>query len=263
MARHRQSTEKSKRDRELEELRIALEQERRRSAKLSREVATLKRELRALTAETPDRDRPIRHIRRRARREERLRMDAVYRAANYRKGSFLTYLWDTITSSLPVRIISELWMYLRRLRVVSVILTMLPVVGAVAVLTVLSAAALPFLLIGTATLALIGWMRSRRMNHIMSEKLAGKHIRVFIPPRAMPLDTRSFMARSARSMVDDDTAILIVSPYLISSRGVGGKGAYFTARAESEGVYIVRRHYYFILRRRVLDSLGGALTIVY
>ena len=38
---------------------------------------------------------------------------------------------------------------------------------------------------------------------------------------------------------------------------------YFTARQEGNDLYIVRCHYYFILRRRVLDVLDPHMTVIY
>ena len=35
------------------------------------------------------------------------------------------------------------------------------------------------------------------------------------------------------------------------------------ARREAENLYVVRRHYFFTLRRRVLDRLDGEITVVY
>ena len=64
-------------------------------------------------------------------------------------------------------------------------------------------------------------------------------------------------------MAADGVAVLVVSPYPLSSRGLGGKGGFFTARREAEGLYLVRRHYFFMLRKRVLDALEQDITVVY
>ena len=58
-------------------------------------------------------------------------------------------------------------------------------------------------------------------------------------------------------------AVLVVSPYPVSPRGLGGKGSFFTARKEAEGIYLVRRHYFFMLRKRVLDAMGQNITMIY
>ena len=45
--------------------------------------------------------------------------------------------------------------------------------------------------------------------------------------------------------------VIIVSPYLISARGDGGRGGYSSLRRERENVYIIRRRMYFVIRRRL------------
>ncbi len=245
-----------------------LEAERRHSAALERELAAIKRELQ--DAEDADRDRPWRQLRRRrqmdgrTRTEEKLREGASRRAQHYRKGSFVRYSWESVMDSLPVRVLSQLWTYLRRLRVVRLVLTLVPAVGAVVLVTLLSAAALPFFLVGTAVLGLLGWLRSRRMNHILRRELEGRHLRVFVPSRGAALTDGSFLERQAHAMtLEGQVAVLIVSPYLVSRRGMGGRGGYFTARKEADNLFMVRRHYFFILRKRVLDVVDPDMTVIY
>ena len=62
---------------------------------------------------------------------------------------------------------------------------------------------------------------------------------------------------------EEGVAVLVVSPYLISRRGLGGTGGFLTARKEGEEVFLLRRHYYFLMRQRVLDSFAGEVTVVY
>ncbi len=267
----RGGTQKSRRDQEIERLRRELERERRHSAKLEREVSALRRELQEMEAE--DRDNPFRRLkqmkRERGRTDEKMRSSAALRASHYRKGSYLRYLFETVAESFPVQVISQLVLYLRRLRVVRMVVTIVLAVGAVVLVSVLSAAALPFLLVGTAVLFLLAWLQSRHMNDKLKEALAGRHIRVLVPERGVGLirrgeTERSFFIRQAVAMAaEEGVAVLVISPYLLSGRGLGGKGAFFTARREETDVYLVRRHYYFILRRRVLDVVDPRMTVIY
>ncbi len=251
------------RDREIARLRQSLEAERRHAAELEREVAALREELRRRPADA--RDKPLRRLRRRARYEDRLRDAASRRAQNYRRGSFLRYLFEAMMDSLPVQVIAQLLHYLRRLRVFNLILALVLAVGAVILVTVLSAAALPFLLFGTATLGILAWMRSRRMNAILREALDGRHIRVLVTPsRNVKLGENSFFVRQARAMAQEEgVAVIVVSPYIFSRKGLGGRGRYFTAREEAPALYLVRRHYFFVLRKRVLDVVDADMTVIY
>ncbi len=258
----RTGTRKAKRDREIAFLRRRLEAERRHSAKLERQVASLKQELQECRAY--DTDNPLRRIRHRPSTEERHREAAAKRAFRYRNGSYVRYLWDALTDSFLLRMASRLFAYLRRLRVVNMIITIALAIGAVAVVTVVSAAVLPFLLVGTLGLAMLAALRSRRMNVILRRELNDRHIRVIVLPRGAAQASDSFSARQARAMAgEENVAVVVITPYLLSTRGFGGHGQFFTARRECSDLYLVRRHYYFILRRRVLDVVDTNMTVIY
>ncbi|MBP3667661.1 MAG: hypothetical protein J6K29_11515 [Clostridia bacterium] len=253
----------NRKDREIARLRRELAAERRENARLERELSDLRRELQAHRLE----DKPLTRLKRKTKgthKEERLLEEANRRAHHYRKRSFLRYLWESVMESAPVAVIAKLWQYVRRVRVVQIILSLVLAVGAVVTVAILSAAALPFLFFGTALLTLLAVMRSRRMNRLLEKELTNHRIRILVPPRGASLSLGSFFIRSARSMASErGVAVLVVTPYLVSPRGLGGKGFFFTARRETEGLYLVRRHYFFLLRRRVLDALEGDVTVVY
>ncbi len=224
-------------------------------------MATLQKELREIPTEG---ETPLQSLCRRRTREEKLRDGAAGRAQRYRKSSFVRYLFDSLTESLPLQILSQLFHYLRRLRVVQLVLTLALAVGAVLVVTVVSAAVLPFLIIGTGLLAILAAMRSRRMNARMRVALAGRHLRVLFPPKGIRLHKDAYFIRHARAMAaEPGVAVIVVSPYFFSTRGLGGRGAYFTARQEGEELFLVRKHYYFFLRRAVLDVVDRDMTVIY
>ncbi len=257
-----QSAAKGHKDREIARLRRELAEERRHTAQLERQVSALKKELQISLAR--DEDSPWRRLRHRPRPEDQLRETAARRAHRYRKGSYLRYLWEAIMESWPIRTLSWLLTYLRRLRVVRLVITIVLAIGAVAVVTVVSAAVLPFLLFGAVGLAMLAAMRSRRMNAILRSNLEGRHIRVLIPTRGTSLAPDAYFIRHARAMAaDDGAAVIIVTPYLLSAKGPNGRRAFFTARTEGGNLYLVRRHYYFILRRHVLDAIDTHMTVVY
>ncbi len=264
MSKRTRQTKKQSSGREIARLQRELQAERRRVASLEREVSDLRRQIQSNTYE--HRDRPLRRLRRRATGEDReaLLLEAANRRAHHhRKGSFLRYLWETVMESAPVLILSKLIRYLRRVRAVQLILTVTLALGAVVTVAVVGAAVLPFLLFGAASLSILAFTRSRRMNRILARELSGKAVRVFIPPRGASLKAGSFFIRNARAMACEGVAVLVVSPYPVSNRGLGGKGGFFTARKESEGLYLIRRHYFFMLRKQVLDALEQDITMVY
>lgn len=85
----------------------------------------------------------------------------------------------------------------------------------------------------------------------------------FVFPPRIAVAENAFLAANTRVLAKNG-AVFIVSPYLFSARGVGGKGAYSSLRYEGNGVYIIRRRTYFRLRRKLpqLFSLRGT-TFIY
>ncbi len=268
MSQKNKLVEESATNRSLRRLRRELDKERRHGAALEREVASLKEEIKRLE----DRDSETISFRRNRRKQadpralagNKMREAASRRAHHFRRSSYLRYLFESMMESLPMRILSTLLTYLRRLRVVRVVATIVIAVGTVLLVTILSAAMLPFLLLGTAFLAIWAGIRSNRMNRFLKCALQGKHLRVFFPPRGSSFAAQSFFIRQIRAMAQEaDVAILIVSPYSLSRRGVGKKRFYFTARQDSENLYMVRRPYFFFVRKRVLDLVDSDMTVVY
>jgi hypothetical protein len=193
-----------------------------------------------------------------------LRDAAARRARHYRQSSLFRYLWESVMESAPAAVLRRLVVYLRRLRVVRITLSVALAAGTLLTVGLLSAAALPFLFFGVGVLTVLAALRSRRMNHFLARELAGARVRILIPPRGAALKGGSFFIRNARAMAaEDGVAVLVVTPYLISCRGLGGHGAFITLRKEADGLFLARRTYFFSLRKQVLDASGADVTVVY
>lgn len=260
-SRRASSTERTRKDKEIARLRRELDAEKRRNARLERKLAALH------GAQGCQEDTLLGRFRLKAgsrSRAEGLR-DTANRSANrYRKNSFFRYLWEAVMESALMTFMTKLLLYLRRIRVIQIVLSVLLAAGALTAVAVVSAAMLPFLLFGTALLTVAAALRSHRMNFRLRQELAGKRVRVLIPTGKKSFEENAFFIRNARSMAaEGDCAVIAVSPFLVSRRGLGGQGGYFTARKEAEGLFVVRRHYFFTLRRRVLDTLDGEITLIY
>lgn len=135
------------------------------------------------------------------------------------------------------------------LRVLTVIFTIIETGTLVLLTTAVFLVILPLataLMLGILITALL---ESRRTNRQLTQWLDGKRIYVlFLSPRENP-----FLEQNATLLSkDEDTAVIVVSPYLLSPRGLHKDGFYCTARCENENVYLIRRYYYFSLRKHVL-----------
>ncbi len=56
----------------------------------------------------------------------------------------------------------------------------------------------------------------------------------------------------AKELAKEGNAAVLISPYWISPRGLRGKEFYFTIRMEEQNLYLIRRYYFFSLRKSVL-----------
>lgn len=261
---HFTAMKQSKNEREVSRLTRELQKERQTSARLRREVADLHRELE--WRHTPAEPAPLLR-RRKARTPEQARAallaEAASNATRFRTRTYLGFLTKIVKGSSLFGFVSQVVAYMRRLQVVRIVATVLTVILTTAVVSAVYVAALPFLITGAAAGLLVARLTSRSMNRIMRRELAGRRVRVFVAPDRLSLNRDSMYLRNLRAMAEENVAIILVSPSAFSGRGLGGRGPYFTARREAHDLYIVRKHYYFMLRRHVLDSVCQSVTVVY
>ena len=260
---HKPISPRRRKDREIARLRSELASERSRSAKLEREIAALKRELQEQALPR----KPIHRLARRnksKRREDRLLDRANRHARYYRKRSFFRYLLDSFRESSFMRVARQVYLYLRRFRLLQTIIAILLAAGAVTAVALVSPLAVLILLLVTILPTAFTLWRFHCANQLLRRELRDGRIRILIPMRKQALEPNSFFLRNARAMAaEEKVTVIVVTPYVFSQRGAGRKGAFFTARKDADGLYMVRRHYFFTLRRKVLDVLDGEITVIY
>ncbi len=123
---------------------------------------------------------------------------------------------------------------------------------------------LPLVLLGASTVAFSALVFYRRENKRMHRALEGQKTVVFFPTLGGELDTESLWRAHVEELSQrKNTTVLIVSPHFWLGKGLTGKRFYFLLRKEAQNVYILRKHYYFSLRRAVLDKNKASLTLVY
>lgn len=136
--------------------------------------------------------------------------------------------------------------------------TLLYVVAAVVVFLV------PILLLGLLSLVGSALLRYRGINERMADKLRGKTVYVLFPLRNGEFASGSFWRANARDLAARDaSSVIVVSPYLISPHGLEDGNFYFNVRTEGENIFLVRRHYFFSLRKNVLTQCVGRLILIY
>lgn len=57
---------------------------------------------------------------------------------------------------------------------------------------------------------------------------------------------------------------VVVTPYFMSMRGIGEqKSPFMIARQEQENILIIRRHFYFALKKKIIDPMEIPTTEVF
>ena len=240
----------------------ALSRERRINAQLKREIARLKSMYgsadRSAAPPKSASTEPLRPDQAMIWKEER------QNALLFSQKSYLRYLIHTFKSSAAGSIFQRISLYLRRLRLIRNVGAIFSAIIVTLLVSAFFITLLPFLLVLTLLALVAVCLRARAANRMISRAIDGKHVRIIIPPEGITFKNNTFLERSAKAMSQEpDTIVLVVSPHFFSTKGMGGKGIFFTARRESDQLYLIRKSYYFILRRRVLDAHAQDMTVMY
>lgn len=142
-------------------------------------------------------------------------------------------------------------------RVIGILITVLETGALVILTTVLFLILLPILSALMLGILITARVDSRRANQAMKTALEGKRTYLFF----LPKDTSAFFFANAQSLAAKGAAVILISPYWISAKGFRKGHFYFTVRRESENIFLIRRYYFFSLRKNVLR--GKDTVIVY
>ena len=173
----------------------------------------------------------------------------------FARKSYILFLFDTVTSTRGFELWDGVVGVFRRFRLISTTLRIAAVIisaietGAAFILAAgialaLSPAILLFLTAGTLDTPISGLGAVKEIRRIAAD---GAVTFVFPPRGALGRDR----APGGYGSLALSGTVIIVSPYLISARGDGGRGGYSSLRRERENVYIIRRRMYFVIRRRL------------
>ena len=168
---------------------------------------------------------------------------------------FLHDLYDRLRATPLYLHWSHLLAAMRRFRAVALtlrILTFLFAALQTGTLVLLSATllllVLPLLLLSALGVLFSAALASRRANRCLSRELADRCVYVIFPPS---LNSR-FLHLHVTDLRQRGYSVNVVSPYLFSTTGLFKKGFYTTVRREDHSIFLVRRYYFFSLKRKVL-----------
>ena len=180
---------------------------------------------------------------------------------SHRKG-FLQDARETLFQARPYRLWQSILGYVRKFRMISFllrltgwILTILQTGALVLLTTAIFFVILPLLTAVLAGLMLTALLDTRHSLRAIRPRLSGKQVYVFFG------ETGAFREAEARALANEEnTAVLIVSPHWVISRGIGKRRFYVNVRQEGNQLFLIRRYFYFTLRKRVLKKENTVLV---
>ena len=106
---------------------------------------------------------------------------------------------------------------------------------------------------------------ARKHNKRNTALLSGKQVYVFFPPKERAFDHGSYFAHFVSDIASrEDCIAVVVSPYMLKSTGIEkSRKPYYISRLDGQDILLVRRHYYFTLRKKIIDVHTSSLTEIY
>ncbi len=179
---------------------------------------------------------------------------------------YLGYVITQIRQNSFYQMWKKFTLYFRRIGLVSVTLQ---IVGYIFVLVqsgfsfVLLLFTLPILFLVSALVYLIAGLCARPDNRKLTNEIKEADIFVFFPSRTAEFSHGTFWKENIRSFAQSENSLVfVVSPYFFSGKGTFDKHRfYLNYIQESPRIYLVRKHYYFSLRR--IFRFGKRVTLIY
>ncbi len=177
--------------------------------------------------------------------------------------SFFRHAWDALRSAPLYAHWKRVLSYVRRARLVALfvrifgaLLTVLETGALVLLVTAALLLLLPPLIFFALGVLLTVLIEAPRKSRRILEETAQKRIYVLFLPEG---ESAFFRANARELAAREDAAVVIVSPFWVSSRGIRDGRFFCTARKEGVRIYLVRRYYFFSLKRKVLAQRDTAI----
>ena len=248
-------SKKANRDKEIRELRAENRRLRAKNAYLCDELRTLKND--ALLREKRDR---------------LFLRSAASRAMLFSKKGFLFFLIGSFKLKSLFSIYRRLVYVVRRytfitttLKIFTFIFGVLQSSAIIVLFTGTMAITLPLTLIFSYTAIVLSFIFRKRLTKRVRAMLGDKNVTVFFPPRGRAFEKNSFFSHMVHDSVKDkDSLAVIVSPYAVCAVGILKKRTPFLAlRLESQRIIIMRSHYFFTFKKKILSEHNKNITFIF
>ncbi len=245
-------------------------------ANKDKEIRRLRAKIRHLRAQNALLSDSLRALKRsdslRARNRRLILESAVSRAELFSKKSFASFLLGSFKLKTLFSFYQRLVYIVRKytfitttLKILTFLLGVLQSGALIVLFTGTMAIALPLTLIFSYTAIVLSFIFRRRLTSKARAMLKGKRVTVFFPPRSRAFSASSYF----RGMVsdaarDEESLSVVVSPYALLPIGISDKKSFFLAvRTEKERIIIMRSHYFFTFKKKILSKHDKDITFVF
>lgn len=122
----------------------------------------------------------------------------------------------------------------------------------------------PLAFLAAISLAASAVIRYKHVNEHMTDKLKGKTVYVLFLQRSAEFGAPRFWQKNARDLAQkNNAAVILVSPFLLSARGLAKQTFYWNVRFEENNIFTVRYHYFFSLQKNVLTRWVRRSILIY
>ena len=190
----------------------------------------------------------------------------------FSKKRYFGYIVQLFRSTSIFSIYKKILAFLRRysfisttLKIVVAVLTVVQTSAIFVIATSASFLSVPVILI-TSYLAFFFAHIYRKRNDAVNKKLlAEKRIFVFFPPKKRALSPDSYFSGMVHELAQKENHIcIVVSPHFWRNRGLfGNKKPYRFSRTEGERILLVRRQYYFMLKKNIINDSSNEIIEIY
>lgn len=176
----------------------------------------------------------------------------------YRKSqrkSLLRDVWASVKEARPYRFWQRILTYVRRFRMISFVVRILGYLFAilqtgtlVLLTTALFFIILPILTAVAAVLLTMAFLDVRKSRKRMEREIGERRVYVFFNLGNFGAETAAALAKG------EDRICLSVSPYWLTAEGHRGNRFYLNVRREDEHFFLIRRYFFFHIRKKLLKS---------
>ena len=193
-------------------------------------------------------------------------------AVLFSKKRYFSYIVHLIKTTSIFSLYKKILAFFRRysfvsttLKILLAILTVVQTSDIFVIATSASFLSFPFILIISYAVFFLGHANRKRNDAVNKKLLAHKKIFVFFPPKKRALSPDSFFSGMVKEFsAKEDHICIVVSPHFWKNRGLfGNQKHYRFSRAESERILLVRRQYYFMLKKNIINESSNDITEIY